>query len=171
MSWPDLDHVLGTIPWSVIGAIATRMYMRECVTHDLDILIHARDTGHVDRRLEQAGWLCTGRPEEDRSTWSGPNGADLQVLASPLGWVDDALARAGSNYDADGLPILPLAYLVLLKLRASRAQDVADIARMLGAADELSLSQVRAIIARHAPEDVEDLEALIELGRREHEEE
>ena len=36
----------------------------------------------------------------------------------------------------DGLPIIDLPYLVLMKLSASRTQDLADISRMLGLADE-----------------------------------
>ena len=171
MSWPDLAQVLGAIPWSVIGAVAAPTHLPERAADDLDILVHTRDAGHVERRLEQGGWLCAGRSAIDRSTWIGPDGDNLRVLAGSLKWVDDALARAGNSRNADGLPTLPLPHLVLLKLQSNSAQDVADIARILGAADEISLSQVRAVIARHAPQDTEDLEALIELGRHEHDEE
>ena len=36
--WPDLRPVLTGIPWVVVGAVATRAYMPERATKDLDIL-------------------------------------------------------------------------------------------------------------------------------------
>lgn len=65
------------------------------------------------------------------------------------------------------LPVLGLPYLVLMKLTAMRSQDWADVSRMLGLATEADLEEVRDVVRRYSPEDVEDLEALIMLGRRE----
>jgi len=82
-------------------------------------------------------------------------------------WVPDALARASENPDPQGLPTLPLAYLALMKLQASRGQDLADLMRMLGAADDQALAEVREVVQQYAPRDSQDLESLIELGRLE----
>jgi hypothetical protein len=65
--------------------------------------------------------------------------------------------------------VVGLPYLVILKMEAQRPQDWADISRMLGWASESELDQVRAAVARYMPEDVEDLESLIFLGRKEQE--
>jgi len=56
-----------------------------------------------------------------------------------------------------------------MKLQAERSQDWTDVSRMLGWAEEKDLDEVRAVVAKYAPEDLEDMEALIFLGRREKE--
>ena len=82
-------------------------------------------------------------------------------------WLAEALDEAERNLDAQGLPVLPLRYLVLTKWHAGRVQDLADITRMLGQADEDTLASVRALFRQVLPEAHEDLESLIELGRLE----
>jgi hypothetical protein len=167
VSWPNLTDELGPIPWAVIGAVATRMYMRERSTQDLDVMVAAPDAAAVEERLAEAGWVRVGPLTIGGATWRSPAGLEVDILHSRAPWTERALAEAADNRDDQGLPILPLPYLVLTKLAASRAQDVADIARMLGAADESALAAVRGVVRRYAPEDAEDLEALIELGKRE----
>jgi cell division septum initiation protein DivIVA len=54
--------------------------------------------------------------------------------------------------------------LILMKLASGRAQDIADMSRMLGQADEQLRSAVRDAVAKFRPEDMEDLESLIMLG-------
>jgi hypothetical protein len=54
-----------------------------------------------------------------------------------------------------------------MKLHSGRVQDLADISRMLGVADEDSLRKVRMIIVEYLPDDTEDLESLILLGKLE----
>ena len=56
-----------------------------------------------------------------------------------------------------------------MKLKASRAQDLADISRMLGAATDNSLQSVRTAIKQYFPEALEDMESLAMLGRLEYE--
>ena len=55
----------------------------------------------------------------------------------------------------------------MMKLQASRVQDLADMTRMLGAADEATLEDVRAVARRYAPDALEDIESMIALGRME----
>ncbi len=52
-------------------------------------------------------------------------------------------------------------------LSASRTQDLADVSRMLGLADETQLIQIRAIIKQYLSNAEEDLESLILLGKLE----
>ena len=65
--------------------------------------------------------------------------------------------------------VLALPYLALMKLAAGRARDIADVATMLGWADDEALEAVRDAIDRYSPADRPDLESLIYLGRRERE--
>jgi hypothetical protein len=141
--------------------------MPERATADLDILVLARDASAAYSRLSTHGYRRQGELAIGGSTWQSPDGHDLDVIERADPWVADALADAAANRDAQGLPVLPLRYLVLTKLEASRAQDVADLARMLGAASDAELDRVRRIVRDIRPADSDDLEALIRLGRLE----
>ena len=79
----------------------------------------------------------------------------------------EALARATANRDLQGLPILPIEYLVLMKFQAGRAQDLADVSRMLRLATDDQRDSVRNVFAQYQPDGRADLESLIELGRLE----
>ena len=52
-----------------------------------------------------------------------------------------------------------------MKMASSRAQDVADISRMLGLASEEELARIRAAVALYTPDETDDLESLIYLGQ------
>jgi hypothetical protein len=80
-------------------------------------------------------------------------------------WLDDALAHPG--LDPAGYPVIGLPYLVLLKMWATRDQDWTDITRMLSTATDEQINEVRKVIAQHSPEDSDDLETMIYLGKRE----
>jgi hypothetical protein len=54
-------------------------------------------------------------------------------------------------------------FLVMMKLQAGRAQDVADITRLLRTANSDERALIRAVIAQHAPDLVEDYDALVTL--------
>ena len=82
-------------------------------------------------------------------------------------WLDQALMEAQQNLDKQGLPVLPLPYLVLIKFQAGRLQDLADISRMLGQANEKKLSSVRKLFVQLLPGELEDLKSLITLGQLE----
>ena len=94
-----------------------------------------------------------------------PENVPLDVLYAEDQWVKTALTEAQSNRDGQGIPVLPLPYLVIMKFRASRVQDVADITRMLGQAADPELDKVRAAFKRWLLGDHEDLEKLIMLGQ------
>lgn len=167
MRWPDPSEALGSIPWAVIGAVATRLYMPERTTTDLDVAISSEDAAEAYRRLEQAGWERRGELAVPGAHWQAPSGDHLDVVELDHPWVPEALEAALGNRDPQGLPILPLPYLVLTKIGAGRVQDLADATRMLGQATADQLDAVRSVIRQYAPADAEDVEALIELGRRE----
>ena len=41
--WPNLDAVLAPLAWAVVGAVATRQYMPERASGDLDIVVAKAD--------------------------------------------------------------------------------------------------------------------------------
>ncbi|HEY9871624.1 MAG TPA: hypothetical protein V6D08_20880 [Candidatus Obscuribacterales bacterium] len=167
MLWLDLSPALAPIGWAVAGAVATRLYMPERATNDLDVVISASDAAEARKKLKAAGFAYQGELSVAGSAWVAPDGTAVDVLEGADSWWTEAIAEAQSNRDAQGLPILPLRYLVLMKVRAGRLQDLADASRMLGQADAEALASVRRLFDEHAPADREDLESLITLGRLE----
>ena len=54
-----------------------------------------------------------------------------------------------------------------MKLSASRTQDLADVSRMLGLAEETPFIQTQAIVKQYLANVEDDLESLIILGKLE----
>lgn len=167
VNWPDLTPVLSPIPWAVVGVAATRLYMPERMTLDFDIAIAVREAPAARRLLVEAGFVKLADLNIGGARWQGPEGRPIDVIEGREPWWDAALAEAQSNRDAQGLPILPLPYLALMTFQASRTIDLGDLTRMVGLADERALAAVRDTFRRYAPDDLEDLESLIMLGKLE----
>lgn len=163
--WPDLRPVLQGVPWAITGAVATRAYMPERLTRDLDILVRRQDEELVKARLAAAGYALGSPLAIGGFLARSPEGAEIDVILGDYGWLDEALARV--REDQAGFPVLDLPYLVLAKLAASRAQDIGDLSRMLGLASDEELARVREVVGRYTPAEMDDLESLIYLGRLE----
>jgi len=163
--WPDLSSTLGNIPWAVIGGVATRAYMPERATQDLDILIAQADAEAAHARLRSAGFEPLGSLSIGGTAWRTPTGVLMDLVESQEPWVDEALENLQT--DAQGLPVPSLPYLVLIKVHASRTQDLADVSRMLGLASEEQRQETRQLFAKWLPDAQEDLESLIALGELE----
>ena len=165
--WPDLRDILRGIPWVIIGGVATRAYMPERMTKDLDILVKKNDGDEVIERLKAAGYTVATRLAVPGYLLRSPDGVEVDVLFGEAPWLTKALGQV--RQDPAGYPVLDLPYLVLMKLTAMRTQDWADVSRMLGLASDEELNRVREVITRYSPEDSDDLEALIYLGKKEQE--
>ena len=163
--WPDLRPILEGIPWVIVGGVATRAYMPERATQDLDILVRHHDGDAVRKRLEAAGYSYVSPLAIPGFLVRSPQGVEVDVILGDYPWLEEALAHL--RLDPADLPVLDLPYLVVMKLDTSRVQDTADLSRMLGLASEEELARVRAVVARYAPADTEDLESLIYLGQTE----
>ncbi len=163
--WPDLRELLRGIPWVVIGGVATRAYMPERTTKDLDILVKQDDGDEVIERLKKAGYTVVSRLAVPGYWLRSPEGVEVDVLFGNYPWLEKALNQP--QLDPAGYPVLSLPYLVLMKLIAIRTQDWADVSRMLSLASDEELSEVRAVVARYSPDDSDDLESLIYLGKLE----
>lgn len=160
-----LKAIIKQAPFVIVGGVATRLYMPERMTLDLDILIESKDGVLVYQDLEKAGSEKKGELSIPGSQWTLPDGTSLDVLEVSDPWGSEAVKSP--NYSPDGLPVIGLPYLVLMKLLAGRSQDLADISRMLGGAPEPSLEEVRKVICQYLPSAMEDLESLIVLGQLE----
>lgn len=162
---PGVDlHRLQT-PFVIVGGVATALYMPLRLTLDVDLLVLAADAPRLHRELGQGGCTRKGLLTIGGTSWQTPDGNLVDVLEWSETWVQVAIQTP--NRSPDGLPVIALPYLVLMKLAASRPQDLADLSRMLGLADEATLRQVRDTVAAYRGEDAADLESLITLGQLE----
>lgn len=131
----------------------------------LDILVAQADAREVRARLCSAGFTLLQTLFIGGSVWRTPQGILVDVIESPEPWVVEALGQP--QRDAQGLPVLSLPYLVLMKVQPGRTQDLADVARMLGLASDQDRRTTRRVFTRWMPEAVEDLESLTALGELE----
>ena len=159
---------LVSIPFLVVGGVATRLYAPERMTDDLDVLVAVDEAEAFYQELTRGGAVDRGRLAIGGSHWLLPDGTPLDVLEEDSVWIAEAMAAPSPG--PDGLPVIALPYLVLLKMRASRGIDIGDLTRMLGAADEADLEKTRRVIRAHLSDAEEDLESLIQLGRLEYDE-
>jgi hypothetical protein len=168
MEWPDLTNVLGDIPWAVAGGVATRRYMPERHTSDLDIVLMVEDQQRAESLLAAAGYAAKGPLAIEGvpgSTWDSPEGVPVDLITLPDGWAETALEEAATNLGSDGMPVLPLAFLVILKMDAIRPQDTADVERMLAAASPEMRDHVRSVVRRWEPRLIGDLESTIAMAK------
>lgn len=149
----------------VVGGAVTRLYMPERLTQGLNILVQQTDAALVRRHLQAAGYHDTGELTIGGSSWTLADGWSVDVLECREPWGASAITAAQTNRDGQGLPVLPLEYLVLMKFQAGRVQDLANITRMLGQASTFQLPGVRCVFATWLPDDVVDVESLIMLGQ------
>ena len=161
----DLNNIIKQAPFVVVGGVATRLYMPERMTLDLDILVKVEDAKLVSQDLEKANGKKIGNLNIAGTQWQLNDGTSLDVLEFEGDWVTEAITSP--NYSPDGLPVISLPYLILMKLMAGRSQDIADISRMLGVAEDLQLEQVKKVINQYLPNAIEDLESLTILGKLE----
>lgn len=163
----DLKTILRDISFVVVGAMAARLYMPERMTCATDILISAGEQDACEQALTAAGARQTGALSIGGSSWRLHDGSELDVIVSDASWAHEAVVQPVVS--GTDIPTVALPYLVVMKLLAGRAQDIADLTRMLGGATSGMQDQVRSVVARYVPDAVEDVESMIVLGRMEYE--
>ncbi len=160
----DLRDLINA-PYAIVGGVATRLYMPERMTDDLDILIDLRQVKRVYTHLAQQHVRRIGELSIGGSSWELPDRTVLDIITSDRPWVKIALQNP--RISPDNQPVIDLPYLVLMKLEASRTSDLSDISRMLGLASDRELNEVRNAIEMYDPNSIEDVESLIQLGKLE----
>jgi hypothetical protein len=151
------------VPYVIVGGVATRLYMPERMTDDLDILIHVDLVESLSAALSRQQAKFLGNLSIDGFTWELSDGTVLDVLYGSQPWIAEALLSPRTS--PDGQPVIDLPYLVLMKLAASRTTDLSDISRMLGQATDSDLTRVRQVVETYDAASLEDLESLIQLGK------
>lgn len=162
-TWREL---LASAPtaFAVCGGIAVNYYARPRHTDDLDLVILSADWGIWDSYLQSQGWKRKGPLSIGGWTYSDGT-MDLDLLALDADWVASAIRDAQASFH-DDLPIIPLSWLVWMKLDAGRTGDQTDISHMIGPLAETDFAVLLEMLTPWLSiEDREDLEALYELGK------
>lgn len=138
----ELLAALG-IPWVLIGALAANRYrITTRLTQDVDLLLAGLGPGlaALERALSDAGWSVRR---------AAPGGEILRLRHPELGAAD--LIVAGTEYERTAIGrarpealspgsevrVLAVEDVVVMKLIAGRAQDLADIEAILAAKPRL----------------------------------
>jgi hypothetical protein len=171
LSLPKLKTLLpDDLLYAIIGGIATTFYMPARNTQDLDLLILADDAERLEQALIGQGWIQlenihihSDDVEIMGGAWRSAEGELLDLLYTPnLAWA----YRAGHAMTApDGLRVIALPYLILLKLLARRNRDILDIEELLQYCDEQKIAEIRAVIAKAMPALAEDLDQHIAIAQ------
>src|SRR4051812_45173599 len=69
MRFPDLAPVFGAVQWCTVGAAATRLYMPERMTADMDVLVHQDDANAAEHQLLNAGYIRQSNLSIGGSRW------------------------------------------------------------------------------------------------------
>jgi hypothetical protein len=132
----------------IVGGMAAAYYQPARFTEDIDLMVLAEVSTTIEQALSQAGWIQLGIISFGGSSWQSPNGELIDLLHAPdQSWVSAALDFPITT--PEGLPVIDLPYLLILKLAATRAVDISDIVGMLQQANESEKQRIRQIIATH----------------------
>jgi len=105
-----LNEIIAQTPFLIIGGFATRLYMPERMTQDLDILVAFEDTKKIEEELIQGGCRKQGGLNIGGSTWILPDKTNLDVVILDEPWIKEAVQHP--RIASDGLSYVDLPYLV-----------------------------------------------------------
>jgi hypothetical protein len=136
-----LGEVLASlgIRWVLIGALAANRYrVTTRLTQDVDLLLAGAGPGidALERALKEAGWAVRrASPGGEVLRLRHPRLGAADLIVAGTEYEQRAIARARREALAPGADVLVLAPedVVVMKLIAGRAQDVADIEAILAA--------------------------------------
>jgi hypothetical protein len=139
----------------VVGGFAVGVHGRVRATKDVDFLVggEAFMPSSTILSFREGIPLAAGNVPVDSIPIPAGHEATFERV------LDDAAAH---RLDVDGIPILGVPHLVLMKLIARRRQDLADIVAMLAEASTETIEHTRALIGSELASDVSLLDALIQ---------
>jgi hypothetical protein len=162
------------VPVMLAGAHAANVYAPERSTSDIDFLVPHESFAAAEQRLRAAGYEMTRElPFPNAalglygSAWrSLKAGATVDLISSDQPWLPEAFA-VPVELNRDGDRVLPLSYLVLMKVDI----DQGDLQRVLGRISVEALEDVIRTVKRHYsdPAAPDDLRRYREIGRWEYE--
>ncbi len=154
MSWEELEQVVAArvllnafetsdrlrelgVPHALVGGLAVGHYGHPRATKDVDFIVGVE------------AFVTTAPVMTFREELASVISVGVIDLLAAL--PDDPLLAAALDLPQPGaVPIVPLEVLVLMKLRAGRAQDHADIEHLVRAG--MDIIEVSEWFRRHAPE-------------------
>jgi len=152
------------VPYLVVGGIAASYYMPGRITSDIDILIHEADAARAMRELAAAGAGLHGALTIGGTSWTLDDGIGLDLLTSRVPWITRAFAAPRSW---QGISLIDLPYLIVMKMATGRVRDEADVAGLLAHAPVEVVAEVRRVVAAEAPERAEDVDTYLFIGQAE----
>ena len=163
---PDLKNIIKQTPYVITGGIATKLYMAEITSLNLDIFVLSEDAESITKELQNYNAYYLQDWDYGGTLWVLPDDTLLSVIYLNEPWAKDAVYNP--NFSPHDLPVIKLSYLVLTKLQLSRFKDLADLSRMLGGATNSEFDEVIKIVKLYYSEAVEDLEEIARVGRLEY---
>lgn len=151
-----------TTPFVLIGGWAVNNYMPARQTKDIDILVYSKDKNNIKILFESNGGQHLGCLSIDGDSYI-INNQEIDVLYCNKNWED----IYSSSIVKNNIRTISLGHLIIMKLDASRLQDLADCSRMLGYASEKDIKQITKLVKKLRPQYLEDYLSLLELGKLE----
>lgn len=172
------SNLFGDIPVMLIGAHAANAYMPPRHTKDVDFLVPQERLADVEALLQAAGWTKSrdlffpnAKLGLAGSAWhcSEPE-QEIDIITSAQPWVEAAF-HAPVSQDQNGARVLPLPFLVLMKLDSARTTDQGDLSRMLGRLSDNEIDHVVTVVARYYDDAqaADDIRQYALIGRWEYE--
>lgn len=164
-----MDAMTSEVNYDAIAGVLENAVPR--AQGDLDVAVCATDLASAEEALARAGWARQGELRLvgglKGSGWSKDR-HELDSSDSPVRGVRRRSRRPRVMQQRGDRRSRWRTWL-WRRLIASRTIDIADVSRMLGAAGDADLAEVRAAVAENLPGAGDDLERLIVLGRLEYE--
>lgn len=135
------------IPHALVGGLAVGLYGHPRATKDVDLLVQ-------DSAFEMTEPFLVFRDELKDVIHVGV----VDLLAVPK--TRPVLGELLQAPTEGGVPVIPLAALVLMKLDASRPQDLADIHRLLDAGADVE--SIGSFLTEHAADVSDRFAALLD---------
>lgn len=171
------SKVFGEIPVMLAGAHAANVYMPPRNTADVDFLLPDHRFHDAEKNLDAGGWQRSRSllfPNANLglygSAWHHPQTNEgLDLISSAQHWVEAAFDAPISRAQ-DGTRVLPLPFLILMKLDSARTTDQGDLGRMLGRLDKAEVEKIVAVVVKHYadPQAADDIRQYAEIGRWEY---